>query len=169
MQDILHRIFKDKQFPPNATKDEMHKFFDESVKDFENGPFLKDTALPVVESETGFQEKLFEHRDEVLLVKFWKRNCIPCLSVAEMYKKAEKRCSDEKLPVRFYSINTKEDPNRSVTDYQLIEGTPTLQRFHNFAQIGDDIQATTFDDLMSAIYDSINSVQKTKHPNRSAS
>ena len=160
MHSILHRIFQFKTFPTNASKEELHQFFDNAVKEFENGSFLEKTSLPAIEGENEFQQKLHDHRNELLIIKYWKRNCIPCLSVAEMYKEAEKRCMEERLPVRFFSINTKESPNKSVTDYQLVEGTPTIQKYHDFAQVGDDIQATKLEDLMKAIYDGVNAISK---------
>ncbi|KNH07049.1 hypothetical protein XU18_2226 [Perkinsela sp. CCAP 1560/4] len=158
MHNILHRIFKDKSFPQSGTREELHNFFEKSVREFEDGSFLKETALPAVNGEPDLHEKLYQHRTELLLIKYWKRNCIPCLSVAEMYKEAEKRCAQEKLPVRFYSINTKETHNKDVVDNQLVEGTPTIQKFHDFAQVGEDIRATNIDDLMSTIYQELRDI-----------
>ena len=151
VQSLLQRIFKDKVVPTDASKEEFHAFFESAVKDFEASGFLEENKLPVITSEEEFQQKLFEHRHELMVVKYWKRNCIPCLSFAEMYKAAEKQCADDKIPVHFYSVDIKEKPNRERVDFQMVDGTPTLQKFHNFRQVGGEIQETRLGGVMKDI------------------
>jgi len=151
VQNILQRIFKDKNVPTDASKEEFHAFFESAVNDFENSGFLEQTKIAPILTEADFQQKLFENRNKLMLVKYWKRNCIPCLSFAEMFKAAEKQCLDDKLPVVWYSVNIKEKPNKDLVDFQMVDGTPTIQKFFNFRQVGQEVQETRLGGLMKDI------------------
>eukprot|EP00759_Apiculatamorpha_spiralis_P050420 PhF_6_TR4725/c0_g1_i1/m.6540 len=152
VQSILQRIFANKPIPHDATKEEFRLFFDAAVKDFEDSGFLDQTKFPPILTEEEFEKKLYDHRNQLMIVKFWKKNCIPCLSTAEMFKAAEQQCIDEKAPVVFYSVNIKEKPSRPLVDYQMVQGTPTIQKFYQFRQLGTEVQETKLSGFMKDVH-----------------
>ncbi len=201
MKKLLQKIFAGKDIPPGLGKEEFQKFMDQSVHEFEEGGYLAANALtPIYGGEEAFIDALDASEADVVLVKYWKRRCLPCLSFAEMYKEAEGYFVQERvesakaanaaganipLPapgalyppipegtgwstnkpfVRFYSVNTKEAPNKILCANQLIEGTPTVQAFHCGKQMGGEIQATSLVDFLKEV-EMLRSQLPTKCPN----
>src|SRR3989338_8734053 len=135
---IVRRIFANRPLPPNdATPEEFNKAMDSAVRDFEDSGFLDSIKLAPLNSEYDLVERLHQHKNDIVVVKFWKKGCLPCLGLAEMYKQAEKQFEGKR--VHFFSVNTKEDSCLGTVAHQLIEGTPTIQVFHGGHQIGDEI------------------------------
>lgn len=173
-QNIVRRIFGDRKLPENLSNEAYDKYmqanFPAWMKEFEDGGFLEQTKLPAIKSEEELLEKLQEHRDDLLVLKFWKHGCIPCLTFAEMYKEAAERCKsytggnansnsnsnkDSTSGVRrivWYSVDSKALSTRQLVDYQLIAGTPTVQTFLGQRQVGSEIRATNIDDLLKEVY-----------------
>ena len=152
MQNLMRRMFANKQMPPEGTpKDEFSKFFDETVKEFEDGGYLESIKFEPLTSDADLTEKLRLHRDELVVVKFWKRGCIPCLAFGEMFKTAEKTLLDEHKPVRFFSVDTQQQSCKDLARFQLVEGTPTILTFHNYRQVGGEIKEPTLASFMTAI------------------
>lgn len=154
-QNIIRRIFGDRRLPENLSNDEYDKYMQENfpvwIREFEDGGFLEKTKLPAIQSEEEFIDKLQEHRNDLMVVKFWKHSCVPCLSFAEMYKEAAERCAREGRRIVWYSVDTKALSSRQLIDYQLISGTPTLQTFKDLKQVGKEIRLTNVDDLMKEV------------------
>lgn len=141
---IVRRIFATRSFPSqDAPEDEFKKNFDAAVTEFEDGGYLDQIKLPPINSEMELVQRLHEHRDDIIILKFWKRGCIPCLGFGEMYKAAEQHYAAPGGRVHFYSVNTKQESCFATSAYQLVEGTPTLQVFHKGRQIGDEIMSTS--------------------------
>lgn len=154
-QSIIRRIFGDRKLPENLSNEEydayMQKNFPTWIQEFENGGFLEKTKFPPIRSEEELIEKLHEHKDDLMVIKFWKHGCIPCLSFAEMYKEAEERCQQSGQRVFWYSVDSKAVGTRQLVDYQLIAGTPTVQTFCGQKQVGNEIRSTNIDDLMKEL------------------
>jgi thiol-disulfide isomerase/thioredoxin len=135
---IVRRIFATRQLPAqDASEADFKKAFDAAVTDFEEGGFLEQNKLTPIASEVELVDRLHDHRNDLVVLKFWKRGCLPCLGLAEMYKAAEQRYQGRR--VHFYSMNTKADSALGAVAHQLVEGTPTVQVFHAGRQIGDEI------------------------------
>lgn len=151
----MRRIFGDHKLPENLSAAEydtfMHENFPQWIKEFEDSGFLEQTKLPAIQSEEELMEKLLEHKDDLLVLKFWKHACIPCLTFAEMYKAAADRCANEGRRVHWYSVDTKAISTKQLIEYQLIAGTPTVQTFTGCKQVGKEIRATNLEDLMQEI------------------
>ncbi|EPY34316.1 hypothetical protein STCU_01654 [Strigomonas culicis] len=182
-QNIIRRIFGDRKLPQNLSNEEydeyMHTNFPAWMKEFEDSGFLEKTKLQPIRNEEEFIEKLNQHKSDLLVLKFWKHGCIPCLTFAEMYKEAEALCqrlqqnrpanvaADVAPPpadtaaaaltaplekrVVWYSVDTKALSTRTMVDYQLISGTPTIQTFCGERQVGEEIKATNLEDLMKEL------------------
>ena len=156
---ILRRIFQSKPIPDGLSKDQLVEFMDHALTEFEDSGFLEQTKLMPIQSEEEFIQKLQEHRNDLMVIKFWKRKCIPCLSTAEMYKIAEQHFAarqegekgDCRKQVHFYSVDIKSPSTQSLVRYQMVEGTPTIQTFHNCQQVGSEIQATTLQKVVEQI------------------
>ncbi|ORC90583.1 uncharacterized protein TM35_000083810 [Trypanosoma theileri] len=152
---IVRRIFGDRKLPENLTGSDYERFMQENfpkwIREFEEGGFLEANKLPAIKSEDEFLQKLQEHKNDLMVVKFWKHACIPCLSFAEMYKQASELCKAEKRRIVWYSVDTKDLPSRSLVEYQLISGTPTIQTFAGLKQVGKEIRATNTEDLMKEL------------------
>src|SRR5688572_17543611 len=102
MQQLMRRIFADRPMPPQGTsKEDFHKFFDDAVREFEEGGYLDSVKFTPIASDEEFAETLRRHKNELVVVKFWKRGCIPCLAYGEMFKAAEQKYKDEGKPIRF--------------------------------------------------------------------
>ena len=146
---ILRRIFAKRQLPDQSLpEEEFDKQVKEAVTEFENSGFLEQVSMPLISSDSDFIDKLRQHHNDVVVVKFWKRGCLPCLGLAEMFKAAEQHYLglNERMPangkkVYFYAVDTKNIPCLKTVLYQLVEGTPAIQAFHNSRQIGDEIMA----------------------------
>lgn len=143
MHRVVQRIFADNPPPQGLSDAEFSAFMDGAVTRFEESGFLEETKLEHIDSEDDFIDVLTRHRHQLVVVKFWKRGCLPCLSVAEMYKAAEHECKAAGYPVVFYSVNSKAISSLLLTRFQLVTGTPTVQVFHDGEQIGGEIQAMT--------------------------
>ena len=156
MQSIIRRILGDRKLP-DMTDEEydrfMHVNFPKWITEFENGGFLESTKLTPIDSEDDFIRRLHDHRlkNDMLIVKFWKHGCLPCLGMAEMYKEAERRCLREGKNTAWYSVDTKSAPAKDLVQYSLVDGTPTIQTYFCGRIVGDEIRATTMDDLMNTI------------------
>lgn len=155
MQSIVRRIFGDRKLPESMSDQEYDAFMNENfpkwVTEFENNGFLAATKLPPIVSEEDLVQKLIEHKDELVVIKYWKHGCMPCLSFAEMYKAAEQKCIAEKRPIRWYSVDTKCSSAKELVDFQLVDGTPTVQTFRNGKQVGSEIRVTQLEDLMQVL------------------
>lgn len=156
MQSIMRRILADKPMNQDMTSEEREKFIHESVpqwiKDFEESGFLETTSLPSIKSEDDFLVKLREHKDDLMVIKYWKHGCLPCLSIAEMVKEAERRTSESGKKIFWYSVDTRSSLTKKLIDYQLISGTPTLQTFSGQKQVGKEIRTTNIDELLKEVY-----------------
>lgn len=154
-QNIIRRIFANRKIPENLSNEEYDAFLQSNflkwITEFEQGGFLEQTKLPAIQSEEDFIEKLQEHKDDLMVIKFWKHGCIPCLSLAEMYKSVAEQCARDGKRVYWYSVDTKSPEARELVDYQLVVGTPTLQTFSGERQVGNEIRATNADDLVREI------------------
>ncbi|CAJ1011697.1 putative Thioredoxin [Leishmania naiffi] len=154
-QNIVRRIFGDRKLPENLSNEEYDKYMQDNfpkwMKEFEDGGFLEKTKLPPIKSEEEFIAKLQEHKDELMVIKYWKHGCIPCLTFAEMYKEAAERCVKAKKKVVWYSVDTKAVSTRQLIDYQLISGTPTIQTFTGRKQVGNEIRAVNAEELLEEL------------------
>ncbi|CAJ1033448.1 Thioredoxin, putative [Leishmania lindenbergi] len=154
-QNIVRRIFGDRKLPENLSNEEYDKYMQDNfpkwMKEFEDGGFLEKTKLPPIKSEEEFIAKLQEHKDELMVIKYWKHGCIPCLTFAEMYKEAAERCTKAKKKVVWYSVDTKAVSTRQLIDYQLISGTPTIQTFTGRKQVGNEIRAVNAEELLEEL------------------
>ena len=138
--------------PPEGTsKEEFHKFFDEAVRDFEEGGFLDTVKFEPISSDEQLEDVLRKNKDDLTVVKFWKRGCMPCLAFGEMFKTAEKHYQDTGKPVKFYSVDTKADGCSDLARYQLVDGTPTILTFHKYRQVGEEIKETSLAAFTKAI------------------
>ncbi|AIO01427.1 hypothetical protein LPMP_331350 [Leishmania panamensis] len=154
-QNIVRRIFGDRKLPENLSNEEYDKYMQDNfpkwMKEFEDSGFLEKTKLPPIKSEEEFIAKLQEHKDELMVIKYWKHGCIPCLTFAEMYKEAAERCTKAKKKVVWYSVDTKAVSTRQLIDYQLISGTPTIQTFTGRKQVGNEIRAVNAEELLEEL------------------
>ncbi|CAG9580704.1 conserved hypothetical protein [Leishmania major strain Friedlin] len=154
-QNIVRRIFGDRKLPESLSNEEYDKYMQDNfpkwMKEFEDGGFLEKTKLPPIKSEEEFIAKLQEHKDELMVIKYWKHGCIPCLTFAEMYKEAAERCTKEKKKIVWYSVDTKALSTRQLIDYQLISGTPTIQTFTGQKQVGNEIRAVNTEELLTEL------------------
>jgi hypothetical protein len=155
---IVRRIFADRPIDRDLPEEEFKKVFDAAVKEFEDGTpdgkkpsYLDQIKLTPVTSEFDLVQRLHEHRADIVVLKFWKRGCIPCLGFGEMYKAAEQHFKGKR--VHFFAVDTKQESCFGTCAYQLVEGTPTLQVFHGGRQIGEEIMSTS----LSAFCDRIDS------------
>ena len=147
-QRIVKMVFGDRKLPEGLSDEEMDKYFSSNfpqwVTEFEEGGFLEKTHVPPVEGEDDLLTKLRDTRDGMMVIKYWKRGCIPCLATSEMYKEAEERARAESRPYSFYSVNIKDEQCKEMVENQLVEGTPTFQAFCNNKQMGDEIKEMNF-------------------------
>ncbi|KAG5469748.1 hypothetical protein CUR178_01887 [Leishmania enriettii] len=154
-QNIVRRIFGDRKLPENLSNEEYDKYMQENfpkwMKEFEDGGFLEKTKLPPIKSEEELIAKLQEHKDELMVIKYWKHGCIPCLTFAEMYKEAAERCAKAQNKIVWYSVDTKALSTRQLIDYQLISGTPTIQTFTGQKQVGNEIRAVNLEELLGEL------------------
>ena len=148
--NIVRRIFANRPLPSqDAGEEEFKKQFDQAVKDFEEGGYLEQNKLAPINTEYDLVEKLHQHKNDLVVLKFWKRGCLPCLGLAEMYKQAEQQFQGKN--VVFFSMNTKEDSCLPTVAHQLVEGTPTVQVFYQGKQVGDEIMAQSLNSFMDKI------------------
>jgi hypothetical protein len=152
---IVKRIFGNRKLPENMSDAEYEIFmqtnFKKWITEFEDGGFLDATKLPPIRNEDELIDKLMQHENELLVLKYWKHGCIPCLSVAEMYKEAQQLCMKHGKKVVWYSVDSKLAESRQMVDFQLISGTPTIQMFHKMKQVGEEVRATRIQDLMKEL------------------
>ena len=153
--NIIKRIFGSRKLPENMSDAEydvfMQTHFKKWVTEFEDNGFLESTKLTPIRSEEELIDKLILHENDLVVVKYWKHGCIPCLSVAEMYKEAEKWCAKKNKKVVWFSVDSKLAESRELVDFQLVAGTPTVQTFYKMKQVGDEIRAMQLDDLLKVI------------------
>lgn len=156
MQSIIRRIFGDRKLPENMSNDEYDNFmkdnFPKWITEFEQSGFLEQTKLQPLKDDDELIEKLQQYKDDLVVVKYWKHGCIPCLSFAEMYKAAEQRCIAENRNIRWFSVDTKARDAKELVDFQIVDGTPTIQTFAGCKQVGSEIRATQIDELLNELY-----------------
>lgn len=156
MQSIIRRILADKPIDQEMTSEERETFLHESVpkwiKEFEESGFLESTRLPAIRNEDEFLEKLEQHKDDLMVIKYWKHGCLPCLSIAEMVKEAEKKCIETGKKIFWYSVDSRSPLSKDLIDYQLISGTPTIQTFHGQRQVGKEIRTTHLEELLREVF-----------------
>lgn len=152
----MRRILADRPMEQEMTSEERENFIHNSVpkwiKEFEESGFLESTRLPPIRNEEEFIEKLQEHKDDLMVIKYWKHGCLPCLSIAEMVKEAEKKCIESGKKIFWYSIDSRSPQAKNLIDYQLISGTPTLQTFYGQRQVGKEIRTTQLDELLKEVF-----------------
>eukprot|EP00672_Neobodo_designis_P020832 CAMPEP_0174827332 /NCGR_PEP_ID=MMETSP1114-20130205/645_1 /TAXON_ID=312471 /ORGANISM="Neobodo designis, Strain CCAP 1951/1" /LENGTH=157 /DNA_ID=CAMNT_0016060965 /DNA_START=50 /DNA_END=523 /DNA_ORIENTATION=- len=152
MQQLMRRIFANRQMPPEGTsKEEFHKFFDEAVRDFEDGGFLDTVKFTPIASDEELEDVLRKNKDDLTVVKFWKRGCMPCLAFGEMFKAAEKHYQETGKRVKFYAVDTKAPGCTELARYQLVDGTPTILTFRGYRQVGEEIKETSLAAFTAAI------------------
>jgi thiol-disulfide isomerase/thioredoxin len=148
----MRRIFANRPMPPEGTsKEEFHKFFDAAVTDFEEGGYLDTVKLTPIGSDEELERVLRANKDDLTVVKFWKRGCMPCLAFGEMFKAAEKHYQDTGRPVKFYSVDTKAPGCSDLARYQLVDGTPTILTFHKYRQLGEEIKETSLESFTAVV------------------
>jgi len=152
MQAIMKKIFGQTPIPPDLPESEFNSFVEKAITNFEHGGFLEQTKLePLAEGETDFLATLRAKREQLVIVKYWKHGCLPCLSMAEMYKEAEAKCAAEGLPVYFCSIDVKAKQCLPHVRFENVEGTPTVKAFHRGCQLGDEITSTSLPVFMEEV------------------
>ncbi|KAJ9450864.1 thioredoxin [Diplonema papillatum] len=166
MQDFLQRIFPASAMTPGMSKDDFRKVFDQRLRDFEEGGFLEQTHLPGIVGQDDFLRKLALHsnRNELMVIKFWKRSCIPCLSKAEMYKGVEQTLLKENAGIVLYSINIHDPANTQLADQQLVDGTPSLQKYWDYRQVGGEVRVGSRDGFLDNINATYKACQQGKCP-----
>lgn len=143
----MSRIFAGKTIPEGLGKEEFHAFVDQAVAEFEESGFLNAHSHPPIRNEDDFLAKLEDHKDDLMVIKFWKKGCLPCLSMAEMYKVA----SEQNKRIVFYGVNTKDPEAAQLVANQMVEGTPTIQTFTACQQVGTDIQEVQLSKFLGAL------------------
>ena len=151
MQRIIQKIFSAHEIPKDMPSDQLETFVDEAITKFEDGGFLEENKLQPIDDEDNFLDFLRKHRNDLVVIKYWKRGCIPCLSQAEMYKQAEQLCQEHQLPITFCSVDTKKYESLPLVKWQNIEGTPTIQCFRGGKQVGDEIQAVSLPSFLQQL------------------
>ena len=158
---IVRRIFGSRTLPTNLSDAEMDKYFNSNfpkwTAEFEESGFLDEVKVPAIDGEDDFLEKLRQHRDDLLVIKFWKRGCIPCLALSEMFKAAEKQCASDGRRVVFYSVDTKSPLAKELVSNELVDGTPTFQAYKGYRQIGDQIRETN----LKAFLEQVGNLEKS--------
>ncbi|CAD2217718.1 hypothetical protein ADEAN_000519800 [Angomonas deanei] len=159
-QNIIRRIFGDRKLPENLSNEAYDKLMQEQfpqwIKEFEEGGFLEKTKMTPIASEEEFLSKLQEHENDLMVIKYWKHGCIPCLSMAEMLKETEAVCQQKygkEGPGRivWYSVDTKKISSRQLVDYQLVSGTPMVQTFTGLRQVGDEVREMNTADVLKEL------------------
>eukprot|EP00331_Platyophrya_macrostoma_P015387 CAMPEP_0176473856 /NCGR_PEP_ID=MMETSP0127-20121128/42582_1 /TAXON_ID=938130 /ORGANISM="Platyophrya macrostoma, Strain WH" /LENGTH=148 /DNA_ID=CAMNT_0017868985 /DNA_START=313 /DNA_END=759 /DNA_ORIENTATION=- len=127
----------------------MQTNFPKWITEFEQGGFLEKTKLPPIADEDALVDVLMSvPKEDLVVIKYWKHGCVPCLSFAEMYKAAEQMCLAEQKRIHWFSVDTKSPAAKGLVDYQIVDGTPTIQTFRGGRQVGSEIRATQIDELM---------------------
>lgn len=155
MQSIMRRIFGDRKLPENMSDEAydafMHANFPTWITEFENSGFLEQTKLPPIRDEDELVDTLMRYPDDLVVLKYWKHGCLPCLSFAEMYKAVEQKCVQEGKRIRWFSVDTKAADAKELVDFQLVDGTPTIQTFLRGKQIGHEIRSVQLEELMATL------------------
>lgn len=136
MNNIVRRIFADRKRPADLTDEQYDAYLQQQfptwITEFENNGFLEATKLPPISSEDELLAKLHQHRDQLVVLKYWKHGCLPCLSMAEMYKDAEKQTQDPSHPlykkVVWYSVSLRRRYICSRSDFRWFTSRLAIQR-----------------------------------------
>eukprot|EP01061_Rhynchopus_euleeides_P029983 TRINITY_DN4968_c0_g1_i1.p2 TRINITY_DN4968_c0_g1~~TRINITY_DN4968_c0_g1_i1.p2 ORF type:complete len:177 (+),score=78.80 TRINITY_DN4968_c0_g1_i1:119-649(+) len=151
--EFMQRLFPPGSVSPDISKEEFSKEFERRLEKLENSGFLEENGLPKIEGEDELARKLAYHkqRQELVVIKYWKRGCIPCLSKAEMFKEVERWMLAEKPQSVFYSIDIRHPLNRDLADRQLVDGTPSIQKYWGGRQVGGEVRVNDQPSLMKNI------------------
>lgn len=155
MLNIMRRIVADKpiqELSAEGNENAFQELLPKWIKEFEDNGFLEATKLESIKDEDEFVQKLQEHKDDLMIIKYWKHGCIPCLSVAEMVKEAEAKSKSNGKKVFWYSVDTHSSLAKNLVNYQLISGTPTIQTFTGLRQVGQEIRPSSTDELLTEVY-----------------
>ena len=162
MKRLMQRIFENKPMPQGLSKEEFHTFMDGAIHDFEESGYLETNKLTPLDTDDDLLKAVEGGGDDLVVVKFWKRKCLACLGLAEMYKDAEGHygtqaksggAGGENQPsnVQFFSVNTKDQCTKELCDRQLIDRTPTVQLFRCGKQVGPEIQSQQLEDFLKEV------------------
>eukprot|EP01064_Diplonema_japonicum_P005564 TRINITY_DN13705_c0_g2_i1.p1 TRINITY_DN13705_c0_g2~~TRINITY_DN13705_c0_g2_i1.p1 ORF type:complete len:177 (+),score=41.50 TRINITY_DN13705_c0_g2_i1:47-577(+) len=164
--EFTQRIFPPGLMKPGMTKEEFGKLFERRLREFEEGGFLEETKLPPIRGEEEFLRKLAYHKrnDELMVVKYWKKGCMPCLSKAEMYKEVEQWMNEDRPGAAFYSIDIHHKDNLDLSERQLVDGTPSIQKYWNCQQVGGEVRVNEKQSFMENIKATIASCMAGKCP-----
>eukprot|EP01060_Flectonema_neradi_P031144 TRINITY_DN4653_c0_g3_i2.p1 TRINITY_DN4653_c0_g3~~TRINITY_DN4653_c0_g3_i2.p1 ORF type:complete len:179 (+),score=21.27 TRINITY_DN4653_c0_g3_i2:51-587(+) len=164
--EFMAKIYPPQEMDPTLSREHYMKEFQRRLDAYESSAEFEGTKIHPLYGETSFLQKLAYHkkRNELVVVKFWKKGCIPCHARANMFKDTEKWLLDKNPGAVFYSIDIHHPENRGLEKRQLIEGTPHIQKFWNGKQVGGDVQASSKDSLISNLLSTLSSCLMGKPP-----
>eukprot|EP00996_Jenningsia_fusiforme_P004154 NODE_4958_length_738_cov_23.359942_g4602_i0.p2 GENE.NODE_4958_length_738_cov_23.359942_g4602_i0~~NODE_4958_length_738_cov_23.359942_g4602_i0.p2 ORF type:complete len:168 (+),score=38.79 NODE_4958_length_738_cov_23.359942_g4602_i0:119-622(+) len=136
--------------PELPSDQDWPQWFDSRLEEYERQN-LKEMHIPEIVGEEDFERKLREHKDKLMVIKFWKHKCVPCLAYGPFMKKASVTLQSEQPDCVFYSLDIKRDENRSLSMWQRITGTPTVQYFYGHRQIGHCVEETSYEAFTSHV------------------
>ena len=115
--DFMQTLFPPGSVSPDISKEDFAKEFDRRIKQLEGSGFLTKNGLPKIEGEEELTRKLAFHasQKQMVMIKYWKRGCIPCLAKAEMFKEVEGWILDNNPGCAFYSVDIKDPVNYDLS------------------------------------------------------
>eukprot|EP01062_Namystynia_karyoxenos_P044483 TRINITY_DN32799_c0_g1_i1.p1 TRINITY_DN32799_c0_g1~~TRINITY_DN32799_c0_g1_i1.p1 ORF type:complete len:209 (+),score=84.83 TRINITY_DN32799_c0_g1_i1:80-628(+) len=167
--DLMRRLIASADAPmPANDRSLMMDWMMRQVERYE-AAFNPTVKLPEIRGEQQLVETLAKHPDQLVVVKYWKQQCIPCLAYGDMYKRAEGWFKSEtvrqgKQGIVFYSVNIKDRENLEMSDRQLVEGTPTIQKFWNGRQVGGEVQCMELNNFCRNTWDTWQSCLRGRCP-----
>mmetsp|Transcript_148848 Transcript_148848/g.260071 ORF Transcript_148848/g.260071 Transcript_148848/m.260071 type:complete len:173 (-) Transcript_148848:94-612(-) len=156
---LFEKLVRGKEHEMPEDRGAWAEWFNKRLEDYESQALPK-MHIPELMGEAEFEKKLRENKDKLMIVKFWKHQCLPCLSYGPFLKKAEEEL--KKNPnVVFYSVDIKRPENLKLSAWQRIMGTPSLQTFHGMRQVGECIESTGYTGFMAHISKSLDYLKIT--------
>eukprot|EP01063_Lacrimia_lanifica_P018645 TRINITY_DN25550_c0_g1_i1.p1 TRINITY_DN25550_c0_g1~~TRINITY_DN25550_c0_g1_i1.p1 ORF type:complete len:199 (+),score=92.53 TRINITY_DN25550_c0_g1_i1:72-599(+) len=166
VMEFMQRIFPPGSMTPGMTKDDFAKIFADRLRAFEEGGFLEKTGMTPIHGEDDFLRRLGYHaqRKELMVVKYWKHGCIPCLSKAEMMKNVEQWCVNDHPGAAFYSIDIYHKDNLKLSDRQQVDGTPSIQKYFDYQQVGGEVRVSSEAGFKKNLLDTLHACLDGKCP-----
>eukprot|EP00667_Euglena_gracilis_P022881 EG_transcript_25604 len=146
--DTFQKLVKGQDMPEE--KAAWVEWFDGRIHDYEREELPK-MHIPEIVGEAEFEQKLAQARDKLVIIKFWKHKCLPCLSYGPFMKRAEQQLKSTQPNVEFYSVDIKRPENIKLSGWQRVMGTPTVQYFHEGRQVGENVEELSYPTFMDHV------------------
>jgi len=134
---LFEKLVKGQTMPED--KKEFSEWLDLRLREHEEKS-LPAMHIKEIVGEEDFEKKLKENKDKLLIIKYWKHRCLPCLAYGPFMKEAEETLKKDHPRCEVLSVDIKRPENLKLAAWQRVMGTPTVQYYYQGRQVGENVE-----------------------------